>query len=455
MAQPEIKSNRIDFMRGHPSTELLATAEMLAAANSVLADPYLPQDSYDQDRHPLHYGPDLGNISFRRDVGIWSARRYGLKEPIPPENINLTSGASNGLAKALELFTNPIGGYTRRAFIVTPVYFLACPVFQDFGFSNLMTSISMEENGTSLNFEDLISHLEDDKTAPPQPFVSLNDGMDPIKTVQGKHLYRYVLYCVPTYSNPTGTTLSLAARTRLVELARKYDILLISDDVYDFLGYNGETPIKRLVTIDKEMGVSDTDKGHTISNSSFSKLIGPGVRCGWIESVSPVLAAEMGKSGANHSGGAPCQFTSTLVQRLLEPDKPSASGTGKPVIDEVIEKISGAYKERVGVLLNAIEKYWPKGTQVQGGDGGYFVWISLPEGFNAREIAKASLERGVIVGGGDGFEVPVNSVTGKRNFRDWGAKYMRLSISYLSTDVMEHGIKNLGETIQSWKQSQG
>ncbi|KAF3917777.1 hypothetical protein ABW20_dc0102936 [Dactylellina cionopaga] len=310
----------------------------------------------------------------------------------------------------------------------------------------------MEANGTSLNFDELIRYIEEDLISPPQPLLTFEIGISPIKTARSKPLYRYVLYCVPTYSNPTGTTLSLETRKRLVEIARKYDILLISDDVYDFLGYDGQAPIQSLVSIDKEIGVDDAEKGYTISNCSFSKLLGPGIRCGWIESASPVLATEMGRSGGNHSGGSPCQFSSTLVQRLLV----SAEGDneGKPVINKVIERISGVYKDRAGFLKHAINRYWPEGAHVEGGDGGYFVWIRLPAGYNAREVAKLSAERGVKVAGGDGFEVPVNSVTGQDNFKDWGARYLRLSISYLSAAVIEDGIKILGETMYLWKKTQ-
>ncbi|KAK6536583.1 hypothetical protein TWF281_000810 [Arthrobotrys megalospora] len=373
MASREVKTSLIDFMRGHPSTELLATSEMLAAANAVLGSPDLPQDSYDEDRHPLHYGPDLGNISFRRELGIWSAIRYGLKSPTPPEMINLTSGASNGLSKALELFTNPIGGYTRRAFILTPVYFLACPIFQDAGFSNLLTAIPLTSCGTSLDFPTLISHLNSSSSSSPQP--SLESAISPVKSSIPKPLYRHVLYCVPTFSNPTGTTLSLSSRTQLVKLAREHDILLITDDVYDFLDYQNSpskqqhnTPaIKRLVDIDRELGVNPGEKGNTLSNCSFSKILGPGVRCGWVEGATGVLADAMGRSGANHSGGTPCQFSSTIIHRLL-----IEGNGGRRVIDDVIGNICTAYRRRAELLKDAIGRYWPEGTEVQGGDGGVF-----------------------------------------------------------------------------------
>ncbi|KAF3907897.1 hypothetical protein ABW21_db0201887 [Orbilia brochopaga] len=447
MAEQEVKSKHIDLMRGHPTVGLLATSEFLAAANSLFSDPHLAPDSFDEDRHPLHYGPDLGNLSMRREIGVWSAGKYGFKAPISPECVNLTSGASNGLAKALELFTSPINGYTRRAFVVTPVYFLACPVFQDFGFSNLMTSVSTTDHGTSLDFTTLLAALEADKSADP-PFISLDEGMSPIKAIHSKSLYRYVFYCVPTYSNPEGTTLSLAARRQLVEIARKYDILLISDDVYDFLGYDGQQPVQSLVSIDREMGVAENEKGHTLSNCSFSKLIGPGARCGWVESASPVLAGQMGRSGANHSGGTPCHFTSTLVHRLLLPgtsDTSKSADLKNRVIDNVIERISAVYKARSRVMKDAIAEFFPPGTEIQGGDGGYFMWVVLPEGYDARAIAKIAMDRGVKVGGGDGFEVPVSGDVGSDNFKDWGRRHLRLSISYLAEEDILEGIRIFGE----------
>ncbi|KAK6521078.1 hypothetical protein TWF506_001311 [Arthrobotrys conoides] len=446
-ASKETKSSLIDFMRGHPSTSLLATSEILAAANAVLGSSDLPQDSFGEDRHPLHYGPDLGNISFRREIGIWSAARYGLKAPTDPEMINLTSGASNGLSKALELFTNPIGGYTRRAFILTPVYFLACPIFQDSGFANILTAISLTSCGTSLDFPALISQLESSSSSPQT--TSLEAATSPLKSLVSKPLYRHVLYCVPTFSNPTGTTLSLESRIQLVKLAREHDMLLITDDVYDFLDYQNspnqphKTTIKRLVDIDRELGVEEGEKGHTLSNCSFSKILGPGVRCGWVEGATSVLAQAMGKSGANHSGGTPCQLSSTIIHRLL-----LESGGKKRVIDDVIGNICAAYRRRAELLKRLIKEYWPEGTEVQGGEGGYFVWVKLPEGYDARETAKVAVERGVKVGEGDGFEVPVVKGVGEANVMGWGGKYLRLSVSYLEEDKIGEGIKVLGEAMR-------
>lgn len=121
------------------------------------------------------------------------------------------------------------------------------------------------------------------------------------------------MYCVPTYSNPTGESWDLETRRKVVEIARKWDMLVISDDVYDFLGNDGDTSaltpdkklLPRLVTLDheigKEQGIEGDEAGYTISNCSFSKLLGPGLRCGWIESATGVLAKQLGECGATCS----------------------------------------------------------------------------------------------------------------------------------------------------------
>ena len=183
-----------------------------------------------------------------------------------------------------------------------------------------MTSISVAEGGTSIDFDALIRELKKDQDLPPQPLPDHKTGMSPIKSAAPKEIYRYVLYCVTTHSNPTGTTMSQEARKRLVEIAREWDILLISDDVYDFLSYDTENPAeavaaKRLVTIDREIGVGENDKGHTISNCSFSKLLGPGLRVGWVESPSRFLAKAIGESGANHSV---LQYNTIPLYRCLQ-----------------------------------------------------------------------------------------------------------------------------------------
>lgn len=104
--------------------------------------------------------------------------------------------------------------------------------------------------------------------------------------------FRHLLYCVPTFANPSTTTLSGERRRELVRIARKYDILVVCDDVYECLNYEPKIPVpRRVVAYDlednnsiEEVEVGPGNKGgNVVSNGTFSKMLGPGVRCGWVE----------------------------------------------------------------------------------------------------------------------------------------------------------------------------
>ena len=138
-----------------------------------------------------------------------------------------------------------------------------------------------------------------------------------------KKIYKYVLYCIPTFANPSGNTYSLETRRRLIDIARKYDMLVISDDVYDILDYTTPSnelasPPLRMVHIDRSTApLGQASFGNTISNATFSKLIAPGLRFGYHESINSNLARQLSKGGANVSGGTPSQLNSMIVGELL------------------------------------------------------------------------------------------------------------------------------------------
>ncbi|RPA97242.1 PLP-dependent transferase [Choiromyces venosus 120613-1] len=431
----------INLLRGHPSTRLLATDLIRESAAKVLSSD-LPQDSYARIRHPLHYGPDQGNEDLRAEIGRWSAERYGLKKAIPAERINITPGASYGLMNTLLLCTSPGTGYTKQAFVVSPTYFLAASVFEDAGFSGKLTAIRLSKN--TIDIGSLVSHLE--RISASTPDVQLPCSLRPISRASvPKRIYKFVMYCVPTYANPTGETWDLETRRQVVEIARKWDMLIISDDVYDFLSNDGDTSaltpdkklMPRLVTLDheigKKQGMGENGAGYTVSNCSFSKLLGPGLRCGWIESATGVLAKQMGEGGANHSGGAPSHFTSTLIYPLI---------TSRS-IDSVISNLTKTYTARSAAIIATVKTYFPEETIIYGGKGGFFIWIILPDPYDAREITKLAA-KDVIVLNGDKSECPGDTL-------GWGDHCIRVAVSYCELDVAVEGIQKFAEAMKRWE----
>lgn len=314
--------------------------------------------------------------------------------------------------------------------------------------------------------------------------------MRPIARVP-KRLYRYVLYCVPTYSNPTGESWDVPTRRALLELAREFDILLISDDVYDFLGNPGDHSallpetdqlLPRLVALDRATLPTDDETGHTLSNCSFSKLLGPGIRCGWLESATSTLITQLGVAGANHSGGAPCQFASAFVHRLLlsaeaagmpaspvfpsSPSSPASSSPPSPgarQIDAVIATLQYTYVRRCAAARRAVRDFLPADTRFFGGNGGFFVWLVLPPEIDAADVvlaAAAAGEEGEGEGtdGGGAVELGSGTMTecpGGDNRLGWGRSCVRVSISYSDETQIREGIRRFGAAVERWRMLNG
>lgn len=187
--------------------------------------------------------------------------------------------------------------------MVEPTYFLACPIFEDNGFQGKLKGIpETHEDGLDISF--LRQELEAAEYAAVKAAKANGTPDVPVLKTGKSYLkiFKYVIYIVPTFSNPSGKTLSLGARTSLVGLAREFDALVISDDVYDFLSWpeDAAAPVgavaavpPRLVDVDRDMPGYSTF-GNTLSNGSFSKVIGPGVRVGWSE-CTPAFAKELGE----------------------------------------------------------------------------------------------------------------------------------------------------------------
>jgi DNA-binding transcriptional MocR family regulator len=255
-------------------------------------------------------------------------------------------------------------------------------------------------------------------------------------------------------------------RHALVKLARKYDALVLCDDVYDFLQWPvtsslspsspsplplpAGTPLPRLVDIDLSLGRSEHDPegkwfGHAISNGTFSKLIGPGVRTGWVEGT-PDFAYGLSQTGSTRSGGAPSQFSAMIVAEMLK--------TGE-VDRHVAGKVRPALRRRHGMMLEAVREELEKfGVEVKGESqergsvyGGYFVWLTLPEdGPGAKEVAgRAKREENLIVAEGEMFEVP-----GDDRSPRFG-RNLRLTFSWEEEGDIVEGVRRLGAVLARMK----
>lgn len=207
----------IDFLKGHHSIDLLSTDKLSKAYDEVLKKDYKEYEADNLNVHPLTYGTNTGNLDVRESIARWLEVCYSTIN-IDPDTINLTGGASYGCTNILNSVTDT-KLIARRAYLVTPTYFLINAVFLDAGFQDKITSIKETPNGEDYEIDlkalqkslEFYDQGEEDATADKE----INICFDPCTRTDRK-FYRYVIYMVPTYSNPGGISYSIKTRTRLI-----------------------------------------------------------------------------------------------------------------------------------------------------------------------------------------------------------------------------------------------
>ncbi|KAL2823402.1 pyridoxal phosphate-dependent transferase [Aspergillus cavernicola] len=431
---------KIDLFCGWPNPDLLPTSALSDAFAAVMATPSIRTPA-------LMYGPDEGYGPLRQHIAQWLTSYYRPVDPITSSRICITGGASQNLASILQVFTDPV--YTRNVWVVAPTYYLACRIFDDAGFAGRLRAVPQDEKGLDLEFlrREIVAAEESAGDAqpfkPPRPWG---------------RLYKHVVYATPTFSNPSTLTMARSDREDLVRLAREFDILVITDDVYDFLQWpsDPEKPLDRhanavlprLVDVDRYLDGGPSDEwGNVVSNGSFSKLIGPGIRTGWAEGTDK-LAYGISQTGCQRSGGAPSQFSSAMVDQLFP------SGFLQSHIDEVLRP---AYAGRYHRMMSAIQDHLlPLGVTLPfamtPATGGYFIWVALPGSLRASDVAPVALQaHRVKVAAGDLFRVEGDRAVSRNEF----GSYVRLCFAWEQEDKLAEGVRRLGCAIRQMIQRSG
>ncbi|KAK4140841.1 pyridoxal phosphate-dependent transferase [Dichotomopilus funicola] len=495
--EPPQQKKLINLLRGWPAPALLPAAGLQSAANYMLADP-------ERSVPVLQYGIDPGYQPLREEVARWLNGVYGPfsypdTDPNRPivadgiesvnengqvtaDEITITGGASQALACVLQSFTDP--GYTRAVWVVAPCYFMACPIFEDCGFRGRLRAVPEDAEGVDVDV--LGEKIRACEEEPWENHPSKNPGPD-------RKLYRHVIYLVATCANPSGKTLSLARREQLVRLARHHDALIISDDVYDLLQWpvtdspststspqtTSLPPLLPLLSqIDNALGPSLHDPpnstpsdafkpkhfSHAISNASFSKLVGPGIRTGWIHG-SAAFATGFATTGTNRSGGAASQFAAAVVWQMLRTGELEAhvDTVVRPALRRRFDLMRGEIREVLGPLGLSVWKRngvggagtiptVPKNDSSSNLEeetkeiyGGYFLWLTLPDhpNLDASAVAeRAKTEENLIVAPGKIFEVAGDEAAAQfpRN--------VRLSFAWADEDEIVEGVARLGRVVR-------
>ncbi|MGH2952898.1 MAG: PLP-dependent aminotransferase family protein [Solirubrobacterales bacterium] len=372
--------------------EITARPEVISLAGGLPDTSTFPRHSFaaqmtkiaqESSAEALQYGPTEGFEETKRCIREVMAAE-GM-EP-DPEDVIVTTGGQQAIDLIAKTFIDPGDVVICEA----PTYPGAVPVFCSYEADTRQVGIDGE--GMRIDeLERLLDELE-------------RDGRQP-----------KFIYAVPTFQNPAGVTMSAERRRRLVEIARERELLVIEDNPYGLLRFDGEAtePLYKL------------DGGdYVVYLGTLSKILSPGIRIGWLCAPPPVMEkVVLGKQASD-------LCTSTLSQYFVT--EYFAEGRWRDYIEDLIL----IYRARRDVMLEALERHFPAQARWTHPEGGLFVWATLPSYIDTTDLlAKALREDVAFVPGAAAY------VDGR------GGSEMRLNFSGSSEDLIVEGIRRIGRVV--------
>lgn len=367
------RSDMISLSGGMPDVRKLPLAEVAeVAANAVLQEGIAG----------LQYGDTQGRLQTKELICEFMK---DLDVQITPNDLTVTTGGQQALDLLAKTFIDP------GDIIITegPTYLGALQAFS--AYQPRVISIDMDENGLQ------------------------TDLLEAELARLGKRQVKF-LYTVPDFNNPAGVTMSLERRQHLIRLMHEYEFVVIEDDPYGRLRFEGD-PVPRLRALDDRV----------IYVGTVSKMFAPGLRTGWVIAPLPIRQKmNLVKQGTDLCGSALCQV---IVEHYFN------TTDWRTVLDSMIDK----YHERRDALVTALADYFPKEASWTYPAGGFFIWVTLPENINTQQLLTAALDKGVTFVPGDGC-YPAESGRGKN--------CMRLAFCYEEPEAIREAIRRLALVIE-------
>ena len=330
----------------------------------------------------LQYGPTEGLAELRERI-VEVMAHEGARARV--EDIMVTSGGQQAIDLSIRTFVNP--GDTVLA--EGPTYPGAVPCFTTY--EAAVEHVPMDDDGLRV---DLVEASLDRLAA---------EGRPP-----------KLLYTIPNFHNPGGVTMSLERRERLVRIAHERELLIVEDNPYGQIRFDGD-PLPSLWEL-------DDGAGWVIDLSTFSKILAPGVRVGWVAAPAAVLRKmNLGKQAADLA-------SSTLSQRLV------VEYLRRYDWRDYVARLNGIYRSRRDAMLRALEEEMPPEAAWTRPQGGLFVWATLPDYLDTTNLLASAVDK---------HEVAF--VPGRGAFLDGrGGNAMRLNFSGVPEPVISEGVRRLG-----------
>jgi DNA-binding transcriptional MocR family regulator len=350
----------ISFARGVPAPECLPVEELADCARAALER---------DGATVLSYGSSAGYAPLRD----WIAERHGVE----PERVLITNGSLQGMVFLAERFAG------ERVLVEEPTYDRPLKILAAHGVETV--PVAMDDEGLDL--------------------PALADALDS----GGKPAF---LYTIPTFQNPSGRTLSVERRHQLAELAREHGLLVLEDDPYGLVRFDGEAPPT----------LFELEGGTRVAySSSFSKTIAPGLRVGYF-----VLPSALERE-------LEALATSTYITPVLLGQATVFEFLRRGNFEPNLERVSTLLGARRDAMLEALERELPDGRWSRP-QGGYFVWLELPAGADAGALLERATAAGVTFVPGADFGGAPNTA--------------RLAFSFVSPDEIREGVRRLAALVR-------
>lgn len=368
MADPEI----ISLAGGNPASELFPSDELSKIAGKILmTSPSLA----------LQYGTTDGYPKMKECA---RARAEKVNSVSENDEIIITTGANQGIDLAAKALLNK----GDKVIVESPSFIGSLNAFRTYECE--LVGVTVEDDG--INTDELEEKLKTEKNVK-------------------------FIYTIPTFQNPTGTTMTLEKRKRMIELAEKYDVLILEDNPYGDLRFSG-SDVPTIKSLDTN--------GRVIYAGSFSKILSPGMRLGYIVAPAPISEKiEMLKQVND-------VHTPMLTQLMC------VEFMKKYNIDKYIEKNRELYGKKCAAMIAAMEKYFPAGkVKWVVPEGGIFLWCECPTITDITPIVDKCLEKKVAIVPGSNFATDIFAPS----------NMFRLNYSSAPVEKLEEGIRRLGEVL--------
>jgi 2-aminoadipate transaminase len=348
-----------------------------------LLESVMSQMAREHSAELLQYSPTDGLIPMKECIVEVMGAENIVAET---DNIMVTTGGQQVIDVVTRTLVDP--GDTIIA--EGPTYPGAIPSFASFQAN--VVQIEMDDDGMKIDLlEETLAQLD-------------RDGIKP-----------KFIYTIPTFQNPAGVTMSLERRKRLVEIARERELLILEDNPYGLLRFSGE-PLPTLRELD--------GGEYVMYLGTFSKIFAPGIRMGWLEAPSPILAkANIAKAAADLNSSGLSQYL--IMTYFAQADW-----------RDYIRTATAIYKSRRDAMLAALERYFPPEATWTKPDGGLFVWATLPPMINTTDLLAKALASNVAFVPGQGAYLDGS-----------GQQSMRLNFSGVDEARIAEGVRRIGEVI--------